>query len=71
MLQDIHKKAKVTELNDSRPVALTSVIMKRFERLTSQGSGFALRPMQLDPGLPDGPPPGGEGRKQNLQTTQQ
>ena len=27
------KKAKVTELNDYRPVALTSVIMKCFERL--------------------------------------
>ena len=29
----IPKKAKVTELNDYRPVALTSVIMKCFERL--------------------------------------
>jgi hypothetical protein len=29
----VPKKAKVTELNDYRPVALTSIIMKRFERL--------------------------------------
>jgi hypothetical protein len=29
----VPKKAKVTELNDYRPVALTSVIMKCFERL--------------------------------------
>ena len=29
----VPKKAKVTELNNYRPVALTSVIMKCFERL--------------------------------------
>ena len=29
----VTKKAKITELNDYRPVALTSVIMKCFERL--------------------------------------
>ena len=29
----VPKKAKITELNDYRPVALTSVIMKCFERL--------------------------------------
>ena len=29
----VPKKAKVTELNDYRPIALTSVIMKCFERL--------------------------------------
>ena len=29
----VPKKAKVTELNDYRPVLLTSVIMKCFERL--------------------------------------
>ena len=29
----VPKKAKVTELNDHRPIALTSVIMKCFERL--------------------------------------
>ena len=29
----VSKKAKVTELNDYRPVALTSIIMKCFERL--------------------------------------
>ena len=29
----VPKKAKVTEQNDYRPVALTSVIMKSFERL--------------------------------------
>jgi hypothetical protein len=29
----VPKKAKVTEQNDYRPVALTSVIMKCFERL--------------------------------------
>ena len=38
MLQDgpivpVPKKAKVTELNDYRPIALTSVIMKCLERL--------------------------------------
>jgi hypothetical protein len=31
----VPKKAKVTELNDYRPVALTSVIMKGFERLVN------------------------------------
>ena len=29
----VPKKAKVTELNDYRPVALPSIIMKCFERL--------------------------------------
>ena len=32
----VPKKAKVTELNDYRPVALTSVIMKCFERLVKE-----------------------------------
>jgi hypothetical protein len=26
-------------------------------------------PLQLDPGLPDGPPPGGEGRQQHIHQT--
>ena len=30
------------------------------------GPGSELRPVQLGPGLPDGPPPGGEGRKRHL-----
>ena len=29
----VPKQAKVTELNDDRPIALTSVMMKCFERL--------------------------------------
>ena len=32
----VPKKAKVTELNDHRPVALTSVFMKCFERLVKE-----------------------------------
>ena len=117
----VPKKAKVTELNDYRLVALTSVIMKCFERLvkdhitsplpdTLDPLQFAYRPnrstddaitailhtalthldkrntyvrmlfidyssafntivpstrpspVQLGTGLPDGPPPGVEGR---------
>ena len=42
------KKAKVTELNDYRPVALTSVIMKCFERLVKDHITSTL-PDTLDP----------------------
>ncbi|CDQ59754.1 unnamed protein product [Oncorhynchus mykiss] len=38
----VPKKAKVTELNDYRPVALTSVIMKCFERLVKHHITFTL-----------------------------
>ena len=44
----VPKKAKVTELNDSRPVALTSVIMKYFERLAKDHITTTL-PDTLDP----------------------
>ena len=50
MLQEGHlivpvpKKAKVTELNDYRPVALTSVIMKFFERLVKDHITSYLTP---------------------------
>jgi hypothetical protein len=32
----------------------------------AQGPGSEARPVQLGPGLPDGPSPGGKGRKQHL-----
>ncbi|XP_052359740.1 uncharacterized protein LOC127919950 [Oncorhynchus keta] len=44
----VRKKAKVTELNDYRPVALTSVIMKCFERLVKDHITSTL-PVTLDP----------------------
>uniref|UniRef100_A0A4W5L6E0 Reverse transcriptase domain-containing protein n=1 Tax=Hucho hucho TaxID=62062 RepID=A0A4W5L6E0_9TELE len=44
----VPKKAKVTELNDYRPVALTSVIMKCFERLVKDHITSIL-PDTLDP----------------------
>ena len=44
----VPKKAKVTELNDYHPIALTSVIMKCFERLVKDHSTFML-PDTLDP----------------------
>ena len=50
---DVHvpKKAKVTELNDYRPIALTSVIMKCFERLVNITSTLpdTLDPLQFAP----------------------
>ena len=42
------KKAKVTELNDYRPAALTSVIMKCFDRLVKDHITSTL-PDTLDP----------------------
>ena len=42
------KKAKVTELNDLRPIALTSVIMKCFERLVKDHITSTL-PVTLHP----------------------
>jgi hypothetical protein len=116
----VPKNAKVTELNNYRPIALTSVIMKCFERpvkdhvtstlpVTLDPLQFAYRPnrstddaitttlhtafidyfsafnnivpskliiklealglippVQMCPGLLDGPLSGGEGRKQHL-----
>ena len=44
----VHKKAKVTELNDYCPVELTSVIMKCFERLVKDHITSTL-PDTLDP----------------------
>ena len=44
----VPKKAKVTELNDNRPVALISVIMKCFERLVKYHITSSL-PDTLDP----------------------
>ena len=44
----VPKKAKVTELNDYRPIALTSVIMKCFERLVKDN---------ITSTLPDTPDP--------------
>ena len=44
----VPKKAKVTELNDYRPVALTSVIMKCLERLVKDHTTSTL-PDTLDP----------------------
>jgi hypothetical protein len=44
----VPKKAKVTELNDYRPEALTSVIMKCFERLVKDRITSIL-PVTLDP----------------------
>ena len=44
----IPKKAKITEINDYRPVALTSVIMKCFERIVKDHITFTL-PATLDP----------------------
>jgi hypothetical protein len=44
----VAKKAKVTELNDYCPVALTSVIMKCFERLVKDHITSTL-PDNLDP----------------------
>ncbi|CDQ55918.1 unnamed protein product [Oncorhynchus mykiss] len=43
----VPKKAKVTELNDYRPVALTSVIMKCFERLVKDHITSTLDPLQF------------------------
>ena len=48
MLCYFPKRAKVTELNDYRPVALTSVIMKCFERLVKDHITSTL-PDTLDP----------------------
>ena len=44
----VSKKAKVTQLNDYRPIALTSVIMKCFERLVNDIITSTL-PDTLDP----------------------
>ena len=44
----VPKNAKVTELNDYGPVALTSVIMKCFERLVKDHITSPL-PVTLDP----------------------
>jgi hypothetical protein len=44
----VPKKAKVTELNDYSPVALTSIIMKCFERLVKDHITSTL-PDTLDP----------------------
>jgi hypothetical protein len=44
----VTRKAKITELNDYRPVALTSVIMKCFERLVKDHISATL-PATLDP----------------------
>ncbi|CDR01043.1 unnamed protein product [Oncorhynchus mykiss] len=44
----VPKKVKVTELNDYRPIALTSVIMKCFGRLVKDHITFTL-PDTLDP----------------------
>jgi hypothetical protein len=44
----VPKKAKITELNDYRPVALTSVIMKCFKRLIKDHISSTL-PATLDP----------------------
>ena len=44
----VPKKATVTELNDYRPVALTSIIMKCFERLVKDHITSIL-PDTLDP----------------------
>ena len=44
----VSKKAKVTELNDYRPIALTSVMMKCFERLVKDHITSTL-PVTLDP----------------------
>ena len=44
----VPKKAKVTELNYYRPIALTSVIMKCFERLVKDHITSTL-PDTLDP----------------------
>ena len=43
----VPKKAKVTVLNDYRPVALTSVIMKCFERLVKDHITSTLDPLQF------------------------
>ena len=47
-LVPVPKKANVTELNDNHPVALTSVIMKCFERLVKDHITSTL-PASLDP----------------------
>ena len=44
----VPKKAKITELNDYRPVALPSVTMKYFERLVKDHITSTL-PATLDP----------------------
>ena len=44
----VPKKAKVTELNDYRPIALTSVMMKCFERLV-KGHITSILHDTLDP----------------------
>ena len=44
----VPKKAKITELNDFRPIALTPVIMKCFERLVKDHITSNL-PVTLDP----------------------
>ena len=44
----VPKNAKVTELNDHLPVALTTVIMKCFERLVKDHITSSL-PVTLDP----------------------
>ena len=44
----VPNKAKITELNDYHPVALTSVIMKCFERLVKDHITSTL-PATLDP----------------------
>jgi hypothetical protein len=45
----VPKKAKITELNDYRPVALTSVIIKCFERLVKDHITSTTLPVTLDP----------------------
>jgi gmma-aminobutyric acid receptor subunit gamma/cGMP-dependent protein kinase 2 len=44
----VPKKAKIPELNDYHPVALTSVIMKCFERLVKDHNTSTV-PVTLDP----------------------
>jgi hypothetical protein len=51
----VPKKEKVTELNDYRPVALTFIIMKCFERLVKDQITFSL-PVTLEP-FPNRLPP--------------
>ena len=47
-IDPVPKKAKIMDLNDYRPVALTSVIMKCFERLVKDHITATL-PATLDP----------------------
>ena len=43
----VPKNAKVTEINDYRPVALTSVIMKCFEKLVKDHHTCHSRPTSI------------------------